>query len=105
VLLVIAQLAAKKVPGVSRLCTVPGNVNRLFKKNIQQGEGVNIEIVDDAVYLDVYVALKQDVLVREAGREIQREVQRAITEMVGMPVGRVNIHVEDIDYPEEAPSS
>jgi len=103
VLLTIARLTASKIPGVSRLCSVPGGVNRLFKKNIQQGDGLWIEITEDTVNIDIYVALKNDVIVRDVSREIQREVQRAITEMVGMQVGRVNIHVEDIDYPEEAP--
>ena len=104
VLLTIARLTAKKVPGVSRLCAVPGGIDRLFKKNTQQGDGICIEITEDTVFIDIYVALKNDVIVRDVSREIQREVQRAVTEMVGMPVGRVNIHVEDIDYPEEAPS-
>ena len=104
VLLTIARLTAKKVPGVSRLCAVPGGIDRLFKKNTQQGDGISIEITEDTVFIDIYVALKNDVIVRDVSREIQREVQRAVTEMVGMPVGRVNIHVEDIDYPEEAPS-
>ena len=104
VLLTIARLTASNVPGVSRLCSVPGGVNRLFKKNFQQGDGICIEVTEDAVFIDIYVALKNDVIVRDVSREIQREVQRAITEMVGMQVGRVNIHVEDIDYPEEAPS-
>ena len=104
VLLTIARLTAKNVAGVSRLCPVPGGIDRLFKKDSKQSDGILIEITDDTVYIDIYVALKNDVLVREVSREIQREVQRSITEMVGMPVGRVNIHVEDIDYPEEAPS-
>jgi uncharacterized alkaline shock family protein YloU len=39
---------------------------------------------------------------REVSHNIQYEVARAISEMVGMPVGRVNIHIEDIDYPVEA---
>jgi uncharacterized alkaline shock family protein YloU len=104
VLLTIARLAAKKIPGVSRLCPVPGGIDRLFKKNTQQGDGISIEVTEGTVFIDVYVALNNDVLVREVSREIQREVQRSITEMVGMAVGRVNIHVEDIDYPEEAPS-
>ena len=104
VLLTIARLTAKKIPGVSRLCPVPGGVNRLFKKNIQLGDGICIEITEEAVFIDIYVALNHDVIVRDVSREIQREVKRAVTEMVGMPVGRVNIHVEDIDYPEEAPS-
>jgi len=105
VLLTIARLTATKVRGVSRLCSVPGGVNRLFKKNFQQGEGLCIEFTDDVVYIDIYVALQPDVIVRDVCRDIQYEVQRAITEMVGMHVGRVNIHVEDIDYPEETPSA
>ena len=104
VLLTIARLTTKNIPGVSRLCPVPGAVNRLFKKNIQQGDGICIELTEDAAFIDIYIALKSDVIIRDVSREIQREVQRSITEMVGMPVGRVNIHVEDIDYPEEAPS-
>jgi uncharacterized alkaline shock family protein YloU len=104
VLLTISRLTAKKIPGVSRLCPVPGGIDRLFKKNIQQGDGICIEITEETVFIDIYVALKNDVIIRDVCREIQREVQRAVTEMVGMPVGRVNIHVEDIDYPEEAQS-
>ena len=101
VLLTITRLTATQVPGVSRLCSVPGGVNRLFKKNIQQADGLVIELTEDAVYIDIYVALQNDVVVRDVCRDIQRSVQRAITEMVGMHVGRVNVHVEDIDYPEE----
>ena len=104
VLLTITRLAATQVPGVSRLCSVPGGVNRLFKKNIQQADGLVIEFTEEAVYIDIYVALQNEVIVRDVCRDIQYEVQRAITEMVGMQVGRVNIHVEDIDYPEEVPS-
>ncbi len=102
VLLTIARLTAKNIPGVSRLCPVPGAVNRLFKKNVQMGDGICLEITENTVFIDIYVALKHDVIVRDVGREIQREVLRAISDMIGMPVGRVNIHVEDIDYPEEA---
>jgi len=48
----------------------------------------------------VDVILKNDVNVREVSRMIQQEVNRAISEMVGMQVGRVNVHIEDIDYPQ-----
>lgn len=56
---------------------------------------------DDHVYADLYVILKSDVNIRDVSRQIQQHVTRAITEMVGMEVGRVNIHIEDIDYPAE----
>jgi uncharacterized alkaline shock family protein YloU len=99
VLHTIARLSALRVPGVSRMGTVPTNMNRLFKRG--QSEGVEIEIQDDVVFADLYLILQNSVNIREVGRNIQRDVARAISEMVGMQVGRVNIHVEDIDYSDQ----
>lgn len=101
VLLTIAQLSTLNVDGVSRLSHVQTPVNQLLKRT-QKREGVLIEVVDDVVYADIYVILKSDVNVRDVSHNIQHEVSRAISEMVGMTVGRVNIHIEDIDYPAEA---
>lgn len=101
VLLTIAQLTTLNIEGVSRLSHVQAGVNQLLKRS-QKREGVMIEIVDDVVYLDIFAVLKSDVNVRDVSHNIQHEVSRAISEMVGMTVGRVNIHIEDIDYPSEA---
>src|SRR5512136_2695243 len=98
VLLTIAQLTTLNVNGVSRLGHVQTPVNQLLKRT-QKREGVSIEIVDDVVYADIYVVLKNDVNVRDVSHNIQHEVARAISDMVGMTVGGVNIHIEDIDYP------
>jgi uncharacterized alkaline shock family protein YloU len=84
------------VNGVSRLSHVQTPVNRLLKR-AQKREGVMIEVVDDVVYIDIYVILDSDVNVRDVSHNIQHEVSRAISEMVGMVVGRVNIHIEDIE--------
>jgi uncharacterized alkaline shock family protein YloU len=48
------------------------------------------------------VILKNDVNMREVSRNIQHDVARAISTMVGMQVGRINIHIEDMDYPENS---
>lgn len=98
VLLTIVRLTALKVDGLSQLSTVPGGVNRLFRRGY--GEGVRIEIEDDTVYADLYVILENDVNIREVSRTLQKKVARAISEMVGMRVGRINVHIEDIDYPQ-----
>jgi len=100
VLLTIAQLTTLNVAGVSRLSRVQVPVNRLFKRT-QRREGVLIDVVDDVVYADIYVILVSDINVRDVSRTIQHDVARAISDMVGMPVGQVNIHIEDIDYPSE----
>jgi len=101
VLLTIAQLTTLNVDGVSRLSHVQTAVNQLLKRT-QKREGVVIEVVDDVVYIDIYVVLDSNVNVRDISHTIQHDVSRAISEMVGMSVGRVNIHIEDIDYPSEA---
>ncbi|MBP1703382.1 MAG: hypothetical protein H6Q38_2489 [Chloroflexi bacterium] len=98
VLLVITQLTTLQVSGVSRMSEVPGGVNRILRRGT--GEGVHIIVKDDTVSADLYVILKNDVNMRDVSRNIQHDVSRAISEMVGMQVGRINIHIEDIDYPE-----
>jgi uncharacterized alkaline shock family protein YloU len=99
VLLTIAQLTTLSEPGVSRLSPLRGKGMELLLKHGQARDGINIEITDDIVYADIYVILKNDINVRDASHNIQRDVARAISEMVGMQVGRINIHIEDIDYP------
>ncbi len=96
VLTTIARLAALSVPGVSQLATVSGGVNRFFRRGT--GDGVRIETEDNTVYVDLYLILQEDVNIREVSRNVQQNVTRAIQEMVGMDVGHVNIHIEDIDY-------
>lgn len=98
VLIQIAKLSTLSVPGVSKLATVAPEVNRLFKPGAT--EGVKITVENNQVYADLYVILKRDVNVRDVSRLIQNQVARAIVEMVGMEVGKVNVHVEDIDYSE-----
>ncbi|MEW5868964.1 MAG: Asp23/Gls24 family envelope stress response protein [Chloroflexota bacterium] len=100
VLVTIARLTSLEVPGVSRMSSnIPSNVNRLFARSV--GEGIRIDIKDDLVSADLYLVLKNDVNIRDVSRQVQRNVTRAIAEMVGMRVGRVNVHIEDIDYPSE----
>ncbi len=97
VLLTIARLTAMKVDGVSRMSHVPAGVNRLFRRGY--GEGVRIELEDSTIYADIYVILKSSVNIRDVSRCIQHDVGRAFSDIVGMQVGRINVHVEDIDYP------
>lgn len=100
VLISIARLSALGVPGVSRMAPISGGVNRLFRKGAN--EGVRIEVEEEVVYADIYLVLKQDVNIREVSRNVQQQVTRAMQEMVGMDVGHIDIHIEDIDYEEVA---
>jgi uncharacterized alkaline shock family protein YloU len=99
VLLTIARMAALEVEGVSRMSPVKGGV-----KGLRRGasEGIQIEIEENIVLVDLYLVLEDGVNMRETSRMVQQRVARAISEMTGMEVGRVNIHIEDINYQPEA---
>ncbi len=98
VLITIARLTTLSVAGVSRLTAKSKNLDHIFRRRDQ--EGVDVSIEDGRVYVDIFVVLKRDVVVRDVCHSIQQHVARAISEMVGMDVGKINIHVEDIDYSE-----
>jgi uncharacterized alkaline shock family protein YloU len=99
VLTTIARLTTLDVPGVSRMAAVPSAVDRLFSRTM--GEGVRISLDNDTVSTDLYVVLQPERPLRQVGKQIQIRVERALSEMVGMQVGRINVHIEDIDYPSE----
>jgi len=98
VLVTIARMSALSVTGVSRMAQVTGGVNRLFKRGTN--DGVRIEVEDNTIVASLYLILKKDVNIREVSRNAQQQVARALQEMVGMDVGEVEIHIEDIDYEE-----
>ncbi len=99
VIVSIARLTALSVDGVSKLASIPTDVNRFFKRSVS--EGIKINVDEGTVYADIYVILQRNFNVREVCHNIQSKVSRAISEMVGMDVGKINIHVEDIDLARE----
>jgi len=103
VLVTIAKMSALSVPGVSRMADVSGGVNRLFKRGVH--DGVRIEVEDNVVAANLYLILKKDVNIREVSRNVQAQVARAIQEMIGMDIGSIDIHIEDVEYEEEAASA
>jgi uncharacterized alkaline shock family protein YloU len=104
VLITIARLTTLGVQGVARLSTAPSDVNQFLKRGFSVNEGIRIAVEDGTVYTDIYVIMQRDVNVRDVSHQIQAQVARAISEMVGMEVGKVNVHVEDIEYTPQAES-
>jgi len=96
VLVSIAKLTTLGIDGVSHLSAYQSPVSRLLNKSQRDG-GIRIEIEEDVVNLDIHVILNKGINIRRVSREIQNENERAISEMVGMHVGQINIHIEDVD--------
>lgn len=96
VLTQIAGLTVLSVEGVVQLAPIPTSVDRLFLKNAN--DGVLVELEDNVVNAEIHVILRKDVNILTVSREVQSQVARAISEMVGMEIGKINVHVEDISY-------
>ncbi len=97
VLATSARLATLAVSGVVAMHrALPSDVNRWLKGK-SAGDGVRIQVVDDAVSVDLHITAAKNVNLYELGREIQARVSRAIQDMIGMPVLAVNVHIEDVE--------
>lgn len=92
VLVTTARLTALAVPGVARLVAPPG-MGRLL-----QASGVKVEVIDDQVYVEIYVMTDPDVNMLSVGRKIRAEVTRALEDMVGVNVQAVDVHIEDVVF-------
>lgn len=92
----IARLTTLSVDGVSRMASFRGSFEKIIGK--EEYEGVKVQIKDGMVFIDVFVVLFSGLNVRDISREIQTRVSRTISEIVGMVVGGVNVHIMDIDF-------
>jgi len=101
VLLTVIRLAALAVPGVARMGSTPGGVNRWLRRTPAE-RGVRIIIEGDTVMIDVYIVVDAEANLREVSRSVQAQVGRDIQENVGMRVGVVNIHIEDVVFKSPA---
>jgi uncharacterized alkaline shock family protein YloU len=96
VLLTIARLTTLSIPGVASMShSLAGNVSRLLRRR-SLGQGIRMQVEGDVVFLDLYINVEPDINLLELGRQIQHETARAINDMLGMHVGEVNIHIEDV---------
>ena len=103
VLSTIIRLTALEIDGVSRLAQIPSSVNTLFSRAREEGVHITVE-EDGRVYADLHLILTDKANIRETSKKVQEDVSRAISKMVGMDVGTINVHIEDIDYLNEQDS-
>jgi len=98
VILTIARMAALEVEGVSSMASIRPGVPNL---KVRGRDGVNLQIEDENVFLNVYLVLDSDHNIQDVSRKVQQQVARAIEEMTGLEVSEVNIHIEDIEYKKD----
>ena len=97
VLLAVVRLAALRVPGVARMGSTPGGVNRWLRRTPIE-RGIQMLIDDQTVTIDVYIVVNAEANLREVSKDVQKQVTRDIEENVGMHIGTINIHIEDVVF-------
>lgn len=95
VLETIAKLAALEIPGVVRIAEK--DVDRFLGLT---GKSVVVLVRDGRVTVDLHIIAGPDISLLRLGQTVQYEVTRAVQQMIGMPVDAVNVHIEDVVYPE-----
>lgn len=96
VIATIAALAAVEVKGVvSMVGTMPNEIiERLGMKKLSKG--VKIEMVEDAVSIDLALNVSDSAVIPELSEEVQSKVKSAVETMTGYPVESVNIRVASV---------
>jgi uncharacterized alkaline shock family protein YloU len=104
VLTTVVRLVTLETPGVVNLTSsLSGRMSRVFR-GTKSSRGIDVQIEDGAVTVDVYVTAERNVVLLPLGQTLQREIGRAISDVVGMPVRAVNVHIEDVSDPFGADS-
>ncbi len=96
VLISIARLTTLAVPGVAHM--VPVGVQGFLRRGGHAG--VLLDVEKDSVRFDLFIVADASANLRQLGHRIQSEIARAIRDMVGMRVEAINVHIQDVAYPE-----
>ena len=97
VIATIAALATVEVKGVvSMVGTMPNEIiERLGMKKLSKG--VKIEMLEDAVCIDLAVNISDTASIPKISEEIQTKVKNTVETMTGYPVASVNIRVASVE--------
>ena len=99
VLTTVVRQVALETPGVINLSSsLPGRMSRVFRGN-KSSRGIDIQLEDGAVTVDIFIIAERNIVLLPLGQTLQREISRAISDVVGMPVHAVNVHIDDVGDP------
>lgn len=98
---VIIGIAASKVDGVHRMqANFVTNITELLGGSVH-GKGVQLEVTDEGIKVDIYSYLKYGVSVPKVAMEIQSRVKQQVLFMTDLELAEVNVHVVAV-VPEKA---
>jgi uncharacterized alkaline shock family protein YloU len=106
----IAGIAAREVAGVHELLTqgagsaIAGAYQRVTGGD-QRAQGVNVEVGEREAAVDLRMTVDYGVSIHQVAEAVRRNVINRIQAMTGLTVREVNIAVDDLFFPEDAPAA
>ncbi|MBO4888755.1 MAG: Asp23/Gls24 family envelope stress response protein [Firmicutes bacterium] len=86
VILTIAQLALADEIGMEK-----------SSKKSPKNKGINIEVVDEKIYIDVELNVSYGTKIPELSGRIQQKIRSSVENMTGMEVAEVNINIASMN--------
>lgn len=69
----------------------------------QSNQGVRLQILNDQLLIDVYVALEYGLRISEIAHNIMSAVKFSVEKMLGVPVTQVNVNVQGLIHGPGSP--
>lgn len=98
VIAIIAATAALEVDGVEAASGTPTEafVNFFGKKN--QFKGVRVTVEGEETNIEIDIAIKFGVKIKDTAAAVQRNVKSAVETMTGLKIGTINVNVNGITF-------
>ncbi|HHT47600.1 MAG TPA: Asp23/Gls24 family envelope stress response protein [Firmicutes bacterium] len=99
---IIAGLAATEVDGVASMSggIAGGIAEALGRKNFSKG--VKVEVGEEETSVDLFLIVRYGSRIPDVAWEVQENVKKAIENMTGLKVIKVNVHVQGVNFPQQA---
>ena len=96
----MAELAACEIDGVKGVAKKAIDLKGAIKSK-SVVKGVKVESVNGAIDINVFICVDAKAQIREVAEAVQSNIKDKIQTMTGTAVTRVNVNIEDIDFPTE----
>ena len=102
VVAIVAGLAATEIEGVAGMSggIAGGIAEMLGRKNLSKG--VKVEVGEEDAAVELFLVMDYGVKIPEVAWKTQENVKKAVEGMTGLSVVEVNIHVQGVNFPDDA---
>ncbi len=93
-----AMNAALQTEGVSSMDELPLNkdLSRIMGQEAQH-RGISVKNEKEGLCIEVYLKVRYGCRIPETSWNLQENIKNRVQDLTGMPVGRVNIHIQGVD--------